>query len=165
MSDQPPQSFVECFDELLEIALRLAARLVGPGPEAEDAAAETMVRALLHWRRIGDEPWRTAWIVRVATNVSLDLLRRSSRQASYRVTQGLGVEESVVMRQALVAALARLPGRQRQAIAMRYLGDQSEADVASALGISPVTVRTHLRRGLTALRLSLGPTWEETLHA
>ena len=157
--------FEDAFDELFELAFKLAVRVVGTPAVAEDVAAETMVRTLLHWKRVGDRPWRTAWVVRVATNVALDAYRRSWRPS---VDSGQGLvtaDDTVVLREALVAALRQLPLRQRQAIAMRYLADQSDKDIAGAMGVRPVTVRTHLRRGLAALRVSLGPTWEERLHA
>jgi RNA polymerase sigma factor (sigma-70 family) len=64
--------------------------------------------------------------------------------------------ESVALRQALVAALRRLPTRQREAVVLRYLADMSEADVGLALGIRQGTVKTHLHRGLAALRVLMG---------
>src|SRR5918995_697204 len=48
-----------------------------------------------------------------------------------------------------------LPGRQRDAVVLRYLADLSEADVAAALGCSVGAVKQHTRRGLAALRTSL----------
>ena len=57
-----------------------------------------------------------------------------------------------MLRIALVAALGSLPRRQRQAVALRYLGDLSDGEVAVALGISVGSVKTHIHRGLGALR-------------
>jgi RNA polymerase sigma factor (sigma-70 family) len=55
----------------------------------------------------------------------------------------------------LNAALAELPRRQREVVVLRYVGDFSEAQVASALGISPGAVKQHASRGLAALRNQL----------
>jgi DNA-binding CsgD family transcriptional regulator len=65
-------------------------------------------------------------------------------------------DDPTVLRLALAAALRRLPKRQREVIALRYLTDLCEADVALALGIAPATVRTHVHRALVHLRSRLG---------
>jgi RNA polymerase sigma factor (sigma-70 family) len=51
-----------------------------------------------------------------------------------------------------VAALRRLPVRQRQVIALRLLLDLDTATTSEMLGMSNGTVATHLHRGITALR-------------
>lgn len=57
-----------------------------------------------------------------------------------------------MLRIVLSDALARLPRRQREVVALRYLADLSEAQVAASLGISTGSVKTHLHRGLISLR-------------
>jgi RNA polymerase sigma factor (sigma-70 family) len=52
-------------------------------------------------------------------------------------------------------ALARLPLRQQAALVLRFHVDFSEADIASALGCRPSTVRSLIRRALTTLRKDL----------
>jgi RNA polymerase sigma factor (sigma-70 family) len=77
--------------------------------------------------------------------------------------------DDVVLRVALVAALVRLPRRQRETIVLRYLCDLPEADVALSLGVSAGTVKTHLHRALASLRANIGAEFEEgyahELHA
>lgn len=131
---------------------------------AEDVAAEAMARAYAHWRKIGDQPWREGWVVRVATNLALDAARKRSRVAARPYvdaspSSGPTTEEqqdAIATRAALVEALARLPKRQREVVAMRHLAQMSEADVAAALRVSSGSVKTHLSRGLASLRRSLG---------
>jgi DNA-directed RNA polymerase specialized sigma24 family protein len=53
---------------------------------------------------------------------------------------------------AVHGALATLTARQRDILTRCYLLDHSDSDIAVALGISPVTVRTLRRRGLAHLR-------------
>ncbi len=55
----------------------------------------------------------------------------------------------------LQRALLDLPKRQHDAVVLRYVADLSEADVASLLGCSPGTVKSHLNRGTARLRLIL----------
>ena len=54
-------------------------------------------------------------------------------------------------RAAVVAALRGLPTRQRECLVLRYYADLSEAEIASTLGISAGSVKTHCHRGLAAL--------------
>ena len=58
-------------------------------------------------------------------------------------------------RSAVVAALRGLPDRQREAIVLRYYADLSEAEIATAMGISRGAVKSHTARGMTALRTAL----------
>ena len=57
----------------------------------------------------------------------------------------------------LVRALSALPRRQREVVVLRFLGDFSEATVATVLGLSAGTVQSHSARGLEALRRTLNP--------
>ena len=58
-------------------------------------------------------------------------------------------------RSAVVAALRALPARQREALVLRYYGDLSEAQIASAMGISRGAVKSHTARAMSALRTVL----------
>jgi RNA polymerase sigma factor (sigma-70 family) len=58
-------------------------------------------------------------------------------------------------RSAVVAALRHLPDRQREAIVLRYYADLSEAQIATAMGISRGAVKSHTARGMSALRAAL----------
>jgi DNA-directed RNA polymerase specialized sigma24 family protein len=52
---------------------------------------------------------------------------------------------------AVIAALDKLPARQREALVLRYYGDLSEAQVASTMGISTSAVQKHTARARSAL--------------
>lgn len=153
--NQRRETFEAAFPELFEQARRLAARLLG----AEDMAAEAMARAWLRWRRLEDASYRDAWVLRVATNLCLDSLRR--RRTPVAAPPASDGAEQQVLRLALAAALGKLPRRQREAVVLRHLADLPESDVAAALGISPGTVGAHVHRGLAALRQRLGDDFEE----
>lgn len=150
-------SFESAFDGLFELAYRVALRLHRSPAAAEDIAAETLTRAYVRWKSIGDRDWLEAWVVRVATNVALDVHRRERRDP--RLVERPSPSEDHDHDVSVVAALAGLSRRQRQVVALRYLADFSESQVADALGLSLGSVRTHLRRGLNALRVTL-PTSE-----
>jgi len=151
--------FGDVFDELSAVAHRVAFRLLGDREEAEEVTQEALVRAYLRWRRVA--PYAEAWVARVATNLALDQHRRRSRQRRHDVALALTATAAVdhaaglVSRLELVEGLRRLPKRQRDVVALRYLADVSEAETARLLGCAPGTVKQHAHRGLAALRLGL----------
>ena len=55
----------------------------------------------------------------------------------------------------MVAALRDLPLRQREVIVLRYYADLSEAEIATAMGISRGAVKSHTARGMATLRAAL----------
>jgi DNA-directed RNA polymerase specialized sigma24 family protein len=57
----------------------------------------------------------------------------------------------------IMAALRRLPARQRQVIALRLILDLDTSGTAQVLGITPDTVMAHMARALAALRSDLVP--------
>jgi DNA-directed RNA polymerase specialized sigma24 family protein len=57
----------------------------------------------------------------------------------------------------IMAALMRLPARQRQVVALRLVLDLDTAHTADVLGISPNTVMAHMTRAIAALRHDLTP--------
>jgi RNA polymerase sigma-70 factor (sigma-E family) len=143
--------FAAFFDEMYDRTVAVARRLTGDQRRAEDIAAETLTRAYVHWGRLHDDHRRAGWIVRVATNLAIDAARR--RPAPRTSAAGTAVaDDEIVTRVALVQAMRRLSRRERQVIALRYLADFSEADVAASLGLSVGSVKTYTARGLTRLR-------------
>ena len=67
-------------------------------------------------------------------------------------------EQTVILREdhrEVLAALAGLPTRRREAIVLRYWLDLSEREIAEAMGVSPGTVKSSVSRGLAALAQAL----------
>jgi RNA polymerase sigma-70 factor (ECF subfamily) len=147
-------SFDAAFDELYPLAVRLAARVLGDQSAAEDVAAEALSRAYARWAYVSALPYRDAWVLKVAGNVAIDVLRRRKPLVTPELSDAF--EDTTALRLALASALAKLPRRQREAVVLRYLGGYSEAEVSAVLGISSNSVKTHLQRGLTSLRNRLG---------
>ena len=152
--------FDQLFEEVFPLAQRVAYRVVGDAFAAEDIAAEAFVRLYARWGRLRDEPGRIGWILRVTANLAIDTVRRKKPQIP--VSAPVEVEETVVLRMALAAALAALPSRQRAVVVLRYLADQSEEEVARSLGISAGTVKAHAHRATRRLRREL-PNDEEVV--
>lgn len=65
-------------------------------------------------------------------------------------------------RREVLDALATLPRRQREVLALRYYLDLPEREIARVLDISPGAVKTHASRAAAALRERLDPSRQET---
>ncbi len=150
---------------LTPVVFAQAWRLLGDKAEAEDVTQESMMRL---WR-IAPE-WEqgrakvTTWLYRVTANLCTDRLR-----ARKRTTPGLDqIPEQIdpapaadaglqlkARQQALRAALADLPERQRDAVALRHLEGFSNPEIAERLEISVEAVESLLSRGKRALKAGL----------
>ena len=143
--------FEQVFQDLFVEAYHVATRILGNADEAEDVAAETMARALERWRRVGAMHSPSGWVVRVSANLAIDVVRRRrfvERGPVDLSTRPDDADTRVVVRE----VLRRLPRRQRDVLALRYLADLSEAEIAEVLGISPGSVKRHASRALDRLR-------------
>lgn len=146
-------SFEADFEDLFTSARRLAGRILGDQAAAEDVAAEALARAWLRWATINELEHRDAWVMRVATNLAIDVLRRRPRW-SVRADP-TDHADTIALRSSLVEALRALPRRQREVVVLRHLSDLPERRVAAELGISTGAVGAHLHRALATLRLHL----------
>lgn len=150
-TDRAEDEFVETYKGGFDRALRVAARIVDSRAMAEDIAAETMVRVFTNWRRLRNAEHRDAWIARVATNLALDVVKRHPAPVQ-ATTSARGHEEQLTSRLVVRQALARLSRRQRQAAALCWLADFSEADAALVMRCSAGTVKKALHRAMKALQ-------------
>jgi RNA polymerase sigma-70 factor (ECF subfamily) len=153
-------AFEVLFYQVYPRAVRMAARIVADSATAEDVAAEAMARAYARWSHVHRLAHPEAWVLRVTANLAIDHARRGRPSLPSEAVQP-GPEEATTLRLALIQALARLPRRQREAIALRYLTGWSEAEIAEALQVSPGTVKTSVHRGMKKLRRDLGEDLQE----
>jgi RNA polymerase sigma-70 factor (sigma-E family) len=145
-------------DEYLGL-LRFAYLVGGDHDAAEDAVAEALARTWPRWRR-GDIEDPKAYVRRAIVNQLRGRARRSTvrRRAEARRTVQLDsrlVDDDLVERDAVHAALLRLPLRQRAAVVLRFYEDRSVRETADLLGISDGAVKTHVHRALEQLRAEL----------
>jgi len=146
--------FEDEFDRLFGRAFSVARWLTGDTATAEDVAAEALIRTYVHWARVRRFEYPDAWVARVATNLAIKSMRRGGVPAA---TVTADHSDETALRLALVDALAHLPRRQREAVALRYLADLSIDEVAHTLGVSAGTVKQSVHRALRTLRDRVGP--------
>jgi RNA polymerase sigma-70 factor (sigma-E family) len=141
--------------------VRLAALLLHDTPAAEDVVQDAFVAMHGSWRRLRDTDKAVAYLRQAVVNRSRSRLRHLKvvdkhaptppRDAPSAEVGALGA----VQRDEVMAALRRLPHRQREVLVLRYYGDLSEAQIAETMGISTGAVKSHASRGVAALRQTL----------
>jgi RNA polymerase sigma-70 factor (sigma-E family) len=144
-------------------ALRRSAYLLcGDAHQADDLVQETLTTVYSRWRRVSQADNVDAYVQRILVRTFINERRRGwwkVRLFGESATDGgpVVVDAGLEEREVLRAALKRLAPGQQAVLVLRYLCDQSVADVASALGCSEGTVKSQTSHALTALRKILGP--------
>jgi RNA polymerase sigma-70 factor (sigma-E family) len=151
------RGFDEQFDALATIAHRVAFRILGDRADAEEVAQEALTRAYTRWRSVAGhaEPW----VARVATNLAIGRWRRRRPSVPFDRLHGAAADDATALaleRHGLVAALVKLPKRQREVVVLRYLADLPEAVVAEQLGTTVGSIKQHAHRATARLRQDLG---------
>jgi RNA polymerase sigma-70 factor (sigma-E family) len=141
--------------------VRLAAVLTQDRHQAEDVVQDAFIAVQRHWSTLSD-PARAPGYLRVAViNGARSWNRRVAlfrRHATAEAGLAPAADTAVLLReeyQKVVSAVRRLPRRQQQVVALRYWAQMPDGEIASALGISEVTVRSNVSRALSALAKNL----------
>jgi len=156
-----------------QIAFRTALVFSGSAADAEEAAQDGFVKAWRALARFRDgEPFRP-WLLAIVANEARTRRRAAGRRAEWTrraaAAEEAGAGESSVPRDPLsvaiagerrgelLAALAALAPRDREVLALRYLLDMSEGEMAVTLGCRRGTVKSRLARALGRLREQVAP--------
>jgi len=125
--------------------------------EAEDLTQEAFLAAYRRWEEVSGYDRPAAFVRRVIANLQVSGVRRRVREESKRHL--VVVDEAVdsdIGDPDFWNAVEKLPVRQRQTIALRYVDDLSVADIAAVLEIAEGTVKAHLHAGRQTLAELLG---------
>jgi len=134
--------------------VRLACLLLDERGAGEEVVQEAFVRLYQSWGRV-DSP--VTYLRATVMNLARSRMRRrmvTRRRVEPVSTAALSAEERVVLmdeQQDVLNAMRTLPRRQRECLVLRYYVELSESEIASTLGISNGSVKSHASRGLAAL--------------
>ena len=157
-------ALIELFEAEGRALVRLARIFTDDTNAAEDLVQEAFIRLYRSMSAIHDPSRSAAYLRSIVLNLCRDHNRRGLMSLRHLQTS---VDVAVVDRpddlvvrteqQAeVIDALLALSVRQRECLVLRYYSDMTESEIAATLGISPNSVKTHCRRGMESLRLSLG---------
>jgi RNA polymerase sigma factor (sigma-70 family) len=142
--------------------LRLARRIVGTGPAAEDVAQSLWLRV----QRVEDDPPilnKRAYLYRLATNLALDHASGEARRASvheeaqallWGADHALAADRAVIARemlQRIEVAIGGLPEQTRRIFELHRYEGLTQRALADRLGISTTAVEKHMRRAMRVL--------------
>ena len=163
MEERVRLTFEEFVRDELASLVRFAGAVTGDEHAAQDVLAEALMRASVRWRRVGAMADPAAYVRRIVVTTHLSEQRTRKR----RRTDPTGDEslldgetadpvDVIVQRDEINRLLARLTRHQRVALVLRYLCDYDDARIATVLGCSSDTVRSHISHAKAVLRMS-GP--------
>ncbi|BCG61153.1 RNA polymerase sigma factor SigW [Paenibacillus sp. URB8-2] len=167
------------FAELVELykdkIYHLGYRMLNNRHEAEDIVQETFLRVYRNLERYDDNQKFSTWIYRIATNLSIDRLRK--RRPTYSLDAELGDQEGTdgyslipsdnvtpeselllsETQRTIYEAIDELPVKYRSVMILRYLQDLSLQEIGDVLDMPVTTIKTRVHRGREFLRKKLGP--------
>ena len=132
--------------------LRVCRAVLGAA-DADDAWSETFLAALKAYPDLPDDANVEAWLVTIAHRKAIDITRAAARRAvpvadperhAARAADGTDLD--------LLAALAALPRKQREAVAYHYLAGLPYAEVAAVIGGTAGAARRSAADGIATLR-------------
>jgi RNA polymerase sigma-70 factor (sigma-E family) len=131
--------------------------LTGDRHTAEDVVQIALAKTALGWSRVRRKENPEGYVRRAIINTHLNAMRRKpwrEQPREFMPDDALArrAEEELDDRDAMWAALAGLPPKQRAVLVLRYYEDLSEADIADVLGCSRGTVKSQAAKGLLHLR-------------
>ena len=171
---KPPDDFSTFMRNYQDMVFSTSLRLLADASTAEDVAQEVFLRAHTHWDELHASPTAGGWLRTVATNLSLNHLRRYRSRwrffselrsatdesdgpevqfpAEETLFAALGQSERHVR---LQAELQRLPRHQRVPLVLHHFEDLPYDEIARRLGVSLAKVKTDIHRGRAALAQAL----------
>jgi RNA polymerase sigma-70 factor (sigma-E family) len=149
--------------------IRLAVVMLGDRPAAEDVVQEAFCGLYRRWHTLSDTGNALSYVRSSVINGCRTALRRRVRQLTGPAGDRAGgtagdfpgesAESAVLISEEhrqVLAAIRRLPSRQREALVLRYYLDLDEAEIAQSMRVSRGTVKSTISRALVALGRLLG---------
>jgi RNA polymerase sigma-70 factor (sigma-E family) len=142
-------------------ALRLAYLLTGDRELSEDLAQEAFVRVARRLTGLRNADSFRWYLRRTVVNLANSHLRRRRIERAHlkilvsSVSAAGASNPDIAMKQAVRAAIGRLPARQRAVVVLRYYEDLTDQQIASTLGLPVGSVKSSLHRAASILRQHL----------
>jgi RNA polymerase sigma-70 factor (sigma-E family) len=134
---------------------RLALLMLGDADAAQDVVQDAFLGLYRRWDKLASTEAAPAYLRSSVLNGCRTVLKRRSRPAIGPAVELLESAEAAVMhteeQRAVLAAIRRLPARQREALVLRYYLDMTEDQAARAMGVTRGTVKSATSRAVAAV--------------
>jgi DNA-directed RNA polymerase specialized sigma24 family protein len=155
MALAPFQSLIDAHGRTV---YRFLCASVGP-LDADDCYQETFLSALRAYPDLTDASNLRGWLMMIAHRKAIDHVRTRARRAvpSGDVEAAAGGADDLPPAglDPIWGDVAALPDKQRTAVALRFLGDLSHAEIGAAMSISEAAARRNVHEGVRRLRKDL----------
>ena len=140
--------------------IRIALVMLSDRAAAEDVVQDAFFGLYRHWGKLSDRANAVTYVRSAVLNGCRDALKRQARRdrrdrASAVSWQSVGSAETLALigedHRLILAAVRRLPGRQRETLLCRFYLEMSEEETARAMGVSRGTVKSATSRAIAAL--------------
>ena len=155
------------------LAAQICYRILQDREEADEAVQETMLRVFRGLPRFNGRYQLQAWVARIATNVSLDMVRARSRRpqrgpalqdisdehvalAAFPGEDTSDVVERVLDQEEVRSTLEAIPDHHREALMLREFEGRSHEEIGDALGVSPQQAKALIHRAKKSFRRAWG---------
>ena len=146
----------------------LCLRLLRTEAEASEVAQEAFLRAYQNLARYDDQRPFDLWVLAIARNLCLDLLRRRSRMVTEDVADHAQLlpsgeptlEQNAIEKQerkSLEDAMSTLNADDREVLALYYVQRRTTKEIAEVMGVAPGTIMARLFRAREKLRKVMQP--------
>ncbi len=167
----------KAYEELLRkyhgVIYHLIYKMVGNKEETEDLVQETFVKAFHSLKSFKEEFAFSTWLYKIATNHTIDLLRKKKLQ-TYSLDEPVKIKEGEVNREypdenyspekvllsgetteIILRSIEALPEKYRRVINLRHKEDKSYEDISAFLQVPVGTVKARLFRARELLKKEL----------
>ncbi|MBL8958144.1 MAG: sigma-70 family RNA polymerase sigma factor [Myxococcaceae bacterium] len=138
-------------------------RLLRSDAEASEVAQEAFLRAYQNLNRYDESRPFDLWVMAIARNLCLDLLRRRSRMSTEDVSEHANVlpsgeaslEQTAIDKQekkSLEEAMGTLSADDREVLALYYVQRRTTKEIAEVMNVAPGTIMARLFRAREKLR-------------
>jgi RNA polymerase sigma-70 factor (ECF subfamily) len=151
------QAFAELVRAHQGSVFSIGLRMLNRRDAAEDLAQDVFLQMYRKLDSIESLEHLGFWLRRVAANLAIDWLRRAPNAAAQPLDEGAEIaaqesEQDLLMSRELLRLLGELAPPARAVMLLRYQEDRDVAEIGAMLDMPVNTVKSHIKRSLTALR-------------
>ncbi|MCH5211572.1 MAG: RNA polymerase sigma factor [Oscillospiraceae bacterium] len=149
-ADKDLENLVLIYSNML---FKLCFTILCNNADAEDAVSDVMVRYITSSPDFSDDEHKKAWLIRVATNICKDMLRKRRNHLNIDdICEYCQTEE----RTNIVSEILNLPVKYKTVIYLYYIEGYKTKEIADILSVTPSAVRKRLQYGRNMLRIEYG---------
>ncbi|MGH2595213.1 MAG: RNA polymerase sigma factor [Actinomycetota bacterium] len=165
-------AYSDIYEKYRALASQICYRILQDREESDEAVQETMLRVFRGLPRFNGRYQLQAWVARIATNVSLDMVRARARRPQrgadmHDISDENNIVGSIVVdvsdaierildREQVRSTLSEIPQHHREALVLREFEGRSHEEIGDALGVSPQQAKALIHRAKKSFRRAWG---------